>query len=393
MNITYDLYSKFSCASDCVDKCCKPNRWQIDIDSNTFKMYSNVVGAFGDELRAAIDSSNELARFRANENGYCFFYGDDGLCKLQKTWGHDKLSRTCRLYPRGGYIYNDILHLTLSLSCSEAAKLLLLHKEGLLFISRDENPKDLEYEKDPNLQIEKIGYNIRAFCIDILQNRTVPFTLRLVLIAQAFKDLSQFPFTQENEQKLTDIVALYTQRTPSPDLYEDSLNIKDTLLSASENIYTLLYDLMKQIINQKEVSDENVKFYEQINRFYEQKDRIGHSDIKSLKATLFDPYYFNHEYVFENYFVNSLFCTNFPMHKKGPLTAYLHILLDYLMLQVFIATLNFDKDNLTDEDIIYSICYFSQRTKNSGGYDRILDQMIDVLGGTDILSPVLCLLI
>ncbi|MFP3153787.1 flagellin lysine-N-methylase [Lachnospiraceae bacterium ZAX-1] len=390
--MTYELYSQFSCKTDCIDKCCKATRWTIPIDADTLKIYSEIAGDFGNELCEAINSSNGIVSFRAKENGYCAMYGEDGLCRIQKNMGHDKLCKTCQIYPRGGYTYNGILHLILSLSCPEATRLLLFNEVGLSFVVGNEERKDLGRETDSNRSIEKIGYSIRGFCAKIIQNRTVPLASRLVFLTLVFKSLLQISLVEENSQKFNDVISLYTKRALTLESYNDLLSLRNTLLTTRTSFYKQLYEVVKWFIQKEAVLDANVEFYNQINRFYEHKDHIKYSDIERLKEKLFDQYYDKHEYVFENYLINSIFCDRFPMHEKGLETAYLHTLLDYAILQVFIIALNYDKDKLEDSDVLNGVYYFSLKTRGISGYDRNLDELIHSFGETDILASIICLL-
>ena len=78
-------------------------------------------------LRNSIDWEEEC--FYQN-NRRCAFLNDENLCDLYKELGPDSLCDTCRLYPRHTEEYEGLRELSLSLSCPEAARIILSCKEA-----------------------------------------------------------------------------------------------------------------------------------------------------------------------------------------------------------------------------------------------------------------------
>ena len=132
------FYDSFVCtAGDCPDTCCAG--WQIMIDEESLERYENEPGEFGKILRNSIDWEEEC--FYQN-NRRCAFLNDENLCDLYNALGPDALCDTCRMYPRHTEEYEGLRELSLSLSCPEAAKIILSCKEPVRFLEEETEEED-----------------------------------------------------------------------------------------------------------------------------------------------------------------------------------------------------------------------------------------------------------
>ena len=133
-----DFYDEFSClAGACPKTCCAG--WQIMIDEDSLKKYKNVQGEFGKRLHGSVNWEEEC--FCQNERR-CAFLNDENLCDLYKALGPDALCDTCRLYPRHTEEFEGLRELSLSLSCPEAAKIILSCKEPVRFLEEETDAED-----------------------------------------------------------------------------------------------------------------------------------------------------------------------------------------------------------------------------------------------------------
>ena len=132
------FYDKFVCtAGDCPDSCCAG--WQIMIDETSLERYGNEKSEFGTRLRNSIDWDEEC--FYQN-NRRCAFLNEENLCDLYKALGPDSLCDTCRMYPRHTEEYEGLRELSLSLSCPEAARIILSCKEPVRFLEEEDDLED-----------------------------------------------------------------------------------------------------------------------------------------------------------------------------------------------------------------------------------------------------------
>ena len=126
MQITFPaFYKEFSCIADaCPDTCCAG--WQIVIDNKTLKKYQHFKGPFHNRLHNDIDWKEHIFR---QYNRRCAFLNEENLCDIYTEAGPKMLCDTCRNYPRHIEEFEGLREISLSLSCPEAARILLSQKE------------------------------------------------------------------------------------------------------------------------------------------------------------------------------------------------------------------------------------------------------------------------
>lgn len=126
MEFTFpNYYKEFSCiAGSCPDICCAG--WQIVIDNKTLKKYQHFKGPFHNRLYNDIDWKEHVFR---QYNRRCAFLNEENLCDIYTEAGPKMLCDTCRNYPRHIEEFEGLREISLSLSCPEAARILLSQKE------------------------------------------------------------------------------------------------------------------------------------------------------------------------------------------------------------------------------------------------------------------------
>ena len=79
------------------------------------------------EFREAIvrDKENN-AIVKLNEKGYCPLLNEDRLCRVFIEAGEENMCNVCKEYPRGQYIFGDILLKYICISCPEKARILFV---------------------------------------------------------------------------------------------------------------------------------------------------------------------------------------------------------------------------------------------------------------------------
>ena len=126
MEFTFpNYYKEFSCiAGSCPDTCCAG--WQIVIDNKTLKKYQHFKGPFHNRLHNDIDWKEHVFR---QYNRRCAFLNEENLCDIYTEAGPKMLCDTCRNYPLHIEEFEGLREISLSLSCPEAARILLSQKE------------------------------------------------------------------------------------------------------------------------------------------------------------------------------------------------------------------------------------------------------------------------
>ncbi len=119
-----EYYKDFKCiAGSCPDTCCAG--WEIVIDEKYCNIYKNSQAAAAKKATSKMytDSDNDVCLTLTD--GRCPLLNRDNLCEIYIEMGKDALCDVCRTYPRfkkeaGGISFEGI-----SLSCPEAARLIL----------------------------------------------------------------------------------------------------------------------------------------------------------------------------------------------------------------------------------------------------------------------------
>lgn len=173
-----DFYPEFRClAGKCPDTCCKD--WEVVVDPEAMEFYQSVPGALGERLKNGFVEQDGDICFRL-ENGKCTFLTEDGLCELQKTFGEKGLCRICASHPRFLEEYGATQEITLSISCPEAARLLLCRQEPICFLTQEtDEAVDTPNALDPELYFTL--RSVRETVLRLVQDRSRPIRDRLSL--------------------------------------------------------------------------------------------------------------------------------------------------------------------------------------------------------------------
>lgn len=188
MKNTYPSYYKiFSCIADkCPDTCCAG--WAVVADSESLEKYSKINDEFGKKIRSIIAIDEDGDSIFAPINNRCPFLLDSGLCEMYIELGHESLCRTCRQYPRHITYFGARSETGLSLSCPEAARLIMQSESPITF--ETENTLDFPQPTgiDPELYFTLLDARKKA--IDILQCREFSIRQRICAFLEFSRDIA-----------------------------------------------------------------------------------------------------------------------------------------------------------------------------------------------------------
>lgn len=180
-------FDAFRCvAAECQDTCCAG--WQIMIDDVSLERYKTTGGSFGQRLSESINWQE--GSFKQHDCKRCAFLNDDNLCDMQMIGGEQMLCDTCRDYPRHMEEYEGLREGSLSLSCIEAAKLILGCMETVQFYALEDDTEDEEYEDFDFLLFDKL-MDARERIIELLQDREADIRVRMALVLQLAEDIQK----------------------------------------------------------------------------------------------------------------------------------------------------------------------------------------------------------
>ena len=179
-----NYYKEFSCiAGACPDTCCAG--WQIVIDDQTLKKYQHFKGPFRNRLHNDIDWKEHVFR---QYNRRCAFLNEENLCDIYTEAGPEMFCRTCRNYPRHMEEFDGLREGSLSLSCIEAAKIILGCKDPVQFITMEDDTEDEEDEEFDFLLFTKL-MDAREAILKMLQNREVDICVRMGMVLNLSKEI------------------------------------------------------------------------------------------------------------------------------------------------------------------------------------------------------------
>lgn len=176
-------YPKFRCtAAACPDTCCAG--WGIMIDEATLKRYRRQTGSFGNRLFNSIDWK-EKAFLQYDHR--CVFLNEENLCDIYAEAGPHMLCRTCRSYPRHTEEFEGVREISLSLSCPEAARLILGCQEPVHFLVRETKKEESYPEFDFFLYTKLV--DARETMLELLQRRQLDVRLRISMVLALAHDM------------------------------------------------------------------------------------------------------------------------------------------------------------------------------------------------------------
>ncbi len=188
MKNTYpSYYKKFTCIADrCPDTCCAG--WAVVADGESLDKYKNTVGEFGEKIRSVIAVDEDGDTIFTPVGNHCPFLLGSGLCEMYIQLGHESLCRTCRQYPRHITYFGARSETGISLSCPEAARLIMQSDDPITF--ETENTLDFPQPTDIDPDLYFTLLDARKKAIDILQNREFSISRRVCAFLGFSKDIS-----------------------------------------------------------------------------------------------------------------------------------------------------------------------------------------------------------
>lgn len=340
------------------------------------------------------DNSVIYAKMQLNEDGYCQFLDDDGLCMLQKECGYNILSTTCKQFPRVNYQYMATAESYLSTGCEEVVRILMKLENGIELTSGGE----IEHKKftnhvfamvDKNMLATspyKYYWDIKTLLISIMKNRNYSVEDRLILLGIAFKHIDEL-VKSDNGDKIPSyvdglIAACSADSSMLDDInniesktHENILNFANMLLalSNSKSITTAFYEKIKSAFGiEFEIENEiqTINFYADIDKVEKQ---LG----------LFFNMLAGREYIIENLVLNSMLNMNFPFTNSelSFWDSYIFTCISY-NLMIFLIAGNLSESS-NDNDIIESVVYFSRCLFHN---KKLADNIIDTIKKNDFSS-------
>jgi lysine-N-methylase len=321
-----DYSEDFRCIGPvCEDSCCE--EWTVHVDRSTFEKYQNLPAG---PLRTILDENvlripgpapasggsapAPFAQFRMNPSGKCPLLSAGSLCQIQVEHGEGFLPHSCATYPRVMYSIDGVTEKALSLSCPEAARLVLLNPQLNTGTEQDAGFRaagNRAHEGDPCLTH---FWSIRNAALALLENRVCPLWQRLFLL-----DLLSRRFDAiapgERRERIPQLLADFEATAASGHL-EATI---DTLPEDYARQLDLVLLLAGRMLHRSYIRP---RFMQCIQAFTQGIGNGPGATLESLTAgyrtahdRYYAPFFVKHQYILKNYLVNTIFRCRFPFGR------------------------------------------------------------------------------
>ena len=219
-------YRAFVCAAGaCPDSCCRAG-WEIVIDPDTCELYRTLCGPAAERVRKGVvppvgaaigrppeESASQLCHsepcpeqgrrgseesvplspaeplLRQDKHRVCVLLDPDGLCHVQRNYGHEALCKVCRDYPRFRRDFGGLTEHGLSLSCPTAYALATSAPPAWEEWEDDAPPIPNELDPESYLRLRK-G---RELALDLLTREELSLETRLTLLRRLAAAMQSAP--------------------------------------------------------------------------------------------------------------------------------------------------------------------------------------------------------
>ena len=381
--------ANFHCiGASCEDHCCRG--WSIPVDQETYRKYQQFpaerLGSIVSQyvtITAADAPPVLYAEINMTPSGNCPFFQADRLCGIQKEYGGQFLSATCSIYPRALNQVEGALEGSLMLSCPEAARNILLVPDSTRSVG------DLlsgEFRTDNVFYLERSGGGtfykpyrsfqaIRAWLIDMVQDRTRPMWERLLLIGLLCQDLSQLT-TEEAGEMVPAILGDYRQILGTSWAKAELDNMPSHPEAKLRIAMRLSYERAQDPSCRPRFLDTYDTFLEGIGSHAGTAPEDDLARFQEAEESYHRPFFDRYPYIYENYLLNYIFQNLFPFgHEGSPRFVQRSIFDEYILMttqfgwinSLLIGVAGRFKSDFAGEHVVKTIQTFSREAEHDPG--------------------------
>ena len=338
-----EYFKDFKCiASKCEDTCCAG--WGIVIDDVTYDRYKNVQGKFGERLRSEIvhEAGENIFVLKGNN---CPFLNKEKTCDIYINIGEENLCYTCQQYPRYTEEFGSLREIGISLSCPEAARIMLNNDKKVTF-ELSENEEVVSSYNDINAQLFIELLQSRNIVMDMLQDRDIDLRKRVAL-ALLFVDEIQEKIDESEIKEIKYVREKYSDKFFLEELLEKLEEYKDNEGIKYDNIQEY-FNVFRDL---KHITPNDPLGLNDALRYFWQADED--EELYILKHKQFVEYYEDKIYKFENilvYFVFRYFMK--AVFDYDALAKIKTAIISYMMIRELAVVRYIDNNEFTDEDMV-----------------------------------------
>ncbi|MGD0547713.1 MAG: flagellin lysine-N-methylase [Terracidiphilus sp.] len=313
----------FRCiGSACEDTCCEG--WSVLVDQAAYEKYQSLPAS---PLRTLIDANiharpegakpGNFAIIQMNGQNQCPLLTGDHLCRVHAELGEEYLSHACATYPRMVQTIGGITETALTLSCPEAARLVLLTPELVI-----REPQETKIEPCAAPAAEAASslllwfWPIRKAVLSLVRNRAYPLWQRLFLLGVFCRRLDSIA-KGELQRSVPEFLADF-DATVSTGALRTAMETLPLDRAAQLDVVLRLAGLMLHRSNVRP------RFVECVREF---TAGIGNGPGATLESLTehyaeahdryYAPFFERHSHILENYLANTILRCRFPFGKEG----------------------------------------------------------------------------
>ncbi|EPB8161560.1 TPA: FliB family protein [Clostridium perfringens] len=385
IKMRYPIYLKeFKCiGGECEDSCCIG--WDVDIDKFTFQQYESV-SDMKNILKSNLIKNKrcqcdeiDFAKVKLGENKRCPFLKCDNYCVIHSNLGEEYLSNVCTSFPRVTNKIDGIYEMSLAVACPEAARILLLKKDGIEFSESDEDLGKHIVSSEVNTKLSEEAYlpveflkEIRETSIKIMKNRKFSLDKRLYILGEFINALEdEYEYNYHNTLSF---IREYDIDTIKDSYEENYMN------------YIIQVDFFKKLLTmlrvEKDIDSDRFKEYSKevkIGLNLDEENYLAKNAQMYIKA--FEEYekefIEENSYIFENYIVNFIYSNLFPFcERESIFDSYIMLLIRYTFIRFYLVGMYiYHKKNketldkaLSKEEVVRFIQCFSKVVEHHKTY-------------------------
>lgn len=338
-----EYFKDFKCiASECEDTCCAG--WGIVIDDETYKKYEKVEGAFGDRLRNEIvhDAGENIFVLKGND---CPFLNENKLCDIYSEVGEGALCYTCRQYPRYTETFGTLREVGISLSCPEAARIILRDQKKATFeLSENDEEESTYNDINDKLYIELM--QCRKIIFDIIQSRNIDLNSRAAVVINFTKEIQD----KIDENEISDIKFI-REKYSNESFVKEVINNLQKYKNKENDKYNNVYEFFNVFKRLKHITPNDPLGLDDAIRYFWQSE--DDKEVYLIKHKSFNKYYEESMYKFEHILVYFIFRYYMKAVFDYDVSAKVKTaIVSYLMIKELCVVRFTEEGELTDADIV-----------------------------------------
>ncbi|MBK1812294.1 flagellin lysine-N-methylase [Clostridium sp. YIM B02505] len=369
-----DYFKEFKCiASECEDTCCAG--WEIVIDDETHSKYQRVSGDFGKRLRDNIVNRDGENIFVLKGDD-CAFLNESKMCDIYTELGADSLCYTCRQFPRYTEEFGGLREIGISLSCPEAARIILRDNKKVEF-EVSEVEEEITSYNDINAMLFIYLLQSRKIVFDILQNRDIVLEDRASLIIKFTSEI-QAVIDENNIMAIKAVNEKYLNN----DIRNEIINNLSKYKGKGHIKYNNIYEFFKVFKELKHINSKDPLGLHKVLKHFWQCN--SDAELYLDKHKQFNQYYKDKMYKFENllvyfvfrYFMKAVFDYDVSAKVKTAVVSY-------LMIKELFVFRWMESGQVTDEDAVDIMHMYSKDVEH---LEENIENLAEIFETNDVFN-------